>query len=68
MAKERPTSRLLARRSGSGGDLKWLRDLTENKPESRDPTRMPAPRAEESNYLNIDHHVLFKEVEDAKLP
>jgi len=33
---------------GFGGDLKWLRDLTEGKPESRDLTAMPL-------FLMTDH-------------
>jgi hypothetical protein len=69
VAKEKPTSRLLAHRGGTvcrggpvrrspsrlwrrprrvnfseggfGDDLKWLRDLAEDKPESRDVTPMP---------------------------
>jgi len=41
MVKERPASRLLAHRGGLGDDLKWLRDLPEDKPESRDLTPMP---------------------------
>jgi hypothetical protein len=40
MAKETPTNRLLPvrrsfRQGGFGDKLKWLRDLTEDKPESR---------------------------------
>lgn len=58
MAKERPTSRLLAnrgelvRRGGFGNDLKWLRDLTEDKPESRDLTPMPLHCLESQNQNN----------------
>jgi hypothetical protein len=46
MAKETPTNRLLPvrrsfREGGFGDNLKWLRNLTEDKPESRALTPMP---------------------------
>jgi hypothetical protein len=57
MAKETPISRLLAHRGGlvrrtlreggfGGGNLKRLRDLTEDKPESRTLTPMPLSKDE----------------------
>ena len=55
MAKERPTSRLLAHRGEFGDNLKWLRDLTEDKPESRDLIPMPFDAASHCGMNGKEH-------------